>query len=231
MIGTARFGVRVTTDMEITLAHNSVKTNRERMRKLRVARKLFGVKTPSHVMEIGVGSVGACHLSPWIGFTRVTLVDANPYCAAECIRYWRDAITMEHCAVVACPQTHQTVQLIVPEGTEKPYGPAFVEGVEGPAWQQGRGKKWTGRITVPAKTMPAIDNGSIELLSLDCEGSEFAVLRSMVSRPRLIYAEMQQPGAINAYTAAILKLLGGLGYVRRKELELRYDWCWVLEAL
>ena len=227
--------------MKGTLDKNPVKISRERvrklsvngerMRKLSVARKLFGAQMPAHVMEIGVGNVAACHMSPWIGLTRVTLVDANPHCASECIRYWQDAITMEHCAIVAHPPAFQrTVQLVVPEGTKRSFGAAFVEGVSGPAWQQGRGKGWMGRIEVPAKTMPEIDDGSIELLSLDCEGSEFAVLKSMVSRPKLIYAEMQQPGTVNVHANTILKLLSGWGYVRRKELELQYDWCWVLEA-
>lgn len=65
-------------------------------------------------------------------------------------------------------------------------------------------------VNVPAIPFSWIDNGEIDVLNLDCEGSEWNVLAGMTSRPKMIYVEMR----------------AGLGYVNPNAEKIR---AWMTE--
>lgn len=93
-------------------------------------------------------------------------------------------------------------------------GASYIKGIGwAPAFQPqhvGRIKR-AGKVRV--KTLPfcAVDDGEIDLMNLDCEGSEWFVLKNMISRPAILqielyqehanYAEIQQWLDVNAYMA------------------------------
>ncbi len=47
-----------------------------------------------------------------------------------------------------------------------------------------------GKIAVPTMPFNLVDDGEIDILNLDCEGSEWFVLVNLLSRPRIIQIEL-----------------------------------------
>lgn len=68
------------------------------------------------------------------------------------------------------------------------------------------------RIDVPVVTFDCIDDGSIDVLALDCEGMEWAVLSKMRSRPKLLTIEVWDG---NPYKKEIYEWLKENGYIMR----------------
>ena len=62
----------------------------------------------------------------------------------------------------------------------------------GGAGAPGAGAKARKAGKVPVATVPfsVLDDGEIDLLNLDCEGSEWYVLEKMKSRPRILQVEL-----------------------------------------
>lgn len=73
-------------------------------------------------------------------------------------------------------------------------GSSFIKGTWCPTPETG------AEFEVEVVTFDTVDDGQIDILNLDCEGSEWAVLSKMVSRPRLLNVEIW-PG--NPYTQEI----------------------------
>ncbi len=67
-------------------------------------------------------------------------------------------------------------------------------------------------IKVPAVKFSEIDPGNIDALMLDVEGSEFEVLKTMVSRPKLIAVETRHGDGKHPGSAAIKRWMKDEGY-------------------
>lgn len=65
---------------------------------------------------------------------------------------------------------------------------------------------------VPGITIDQIDDGTIDVLLADCEGSEWFCLKHLKSRPKLIVLEMSGQGYVNPYAGEILEWLTVEGY-------------------
>lgn len=65
---------------------------------------------------------------------------------------------------------------------------------------------------VPAVTFDTIDDGTIDLLSIDIEGGEWFVLRHLTSRPTVISLETHGKRYVNPYLAEIQAWLRAEGY-------------------
>jgi len=61
------------------------------------------------------------------------------------------------------------------------------------------------KFVVECKTFDQIDDGSIDLLSLDVEGSEWYVIKHMVSRPKVISIETHGAIYVNPFLNKILE--------------------------
>ncbi|MFC2135952.1 FkbM family methyltransferase [Bacteroidota bacterium] len=69
------------------------------------------------------------------------------------------------------------------------------------------------KFTVECKTFDKIDDGSIDLLSVDIEGSEWFVIKHMVSRPTVISLETHGASYINPYWNEIINWVDSNNYV------------------
>lgn len=68
------------------------------------------------------------------------------------------------------------------------------------------------KISVEAKTFDKIDDGTIELLSVDIEGGEWFVLKHLVSRPDVVSIETHWKNYSNPYLKEINKWMSDNGY-------------------
>lgn len=69
------------------------------------------------------------------------------------------------------------------------------------------------KFEVQAITFDQIDEGSIDLLSIDIEGAEWYALKHMVSRPKVISVETHGKYYINPFLSEILTWMTRNGYV------------------
>jgi FkbM family methyltransferase len=70
------------------------------------------------------------------------------------------------------------------------------------------------RIVLQAKTFDEIDDGKIDLISIDVEGSEWFVLKHMLSRPDVISLELKSKHYINPFIKEINNWLSENGYIK-----------------
>lgn len=69
------------------------------------------------------------------------------------------------------------------------------------------------KFTVTCKTFDKIDDGTIDLLSIDIEGSEWFVLNKMISRPDVISLETHGAIYVNPYVKQILNWMRKNNYM------------------
>lgn len=65
--------------------------------------------------------------------------------------------------------------------------------------------KQTDKFTAKAKLFSEIDDGTIDLISIDTEGSEWFVIKNMISRPIVISIETHGGMYVNPYIDDLLK--------------------------
>lgn len=187
------------------------------------------IGTPKHVCEVGVGAPGYCHAHTWIGKTKVTLIDANPHCCERCQAAWASRVTVVNAAIVAAhlPCSNGVARLMVPAGRgSRPFNRGSLEGVESPAQQQGEDEHLRPVVSSPTRLFSELDPGDIDYLTIDVKGSEWAVLQTMVSRPKVLCCEMVHLGKYeNAYRLEIMKWMKDNNYMLH--LYVGADWCWV----
>lgn len=119
---------------------------------------------------------------------RTVLVEPDPEMAAEAATNWPQAEVWE----VALAEGFGIANL------RRLNGSSYVQGIEwAPAFDAFPEKKIRSRSTVEVPTAPfsLIDPGDIDVLNLDCEGSEWQVLSQMRSRPKLIQVEAYRRNA------------------------------------
>ncbi|MCD6115927.1 FkbM family methyltransferase [bacterium] len=69
------------------------------------------------------------------------------------------------------------------------------------------------KITVECRTFDEIDDGGIDLLSIDTEGSEWYVIKNMSSRPAVISLETHGAAYINPFISQILSWMNENNYI------------------
>jgi FkbM family methyltransferase len=110
-------------------------------------------------------------------------------------------------------------------------GASYIKGIAwAPAFSAcpSRAKK-AGKVSVQTVPFSDLDDGKIDMLNLDCEGSEWFVLKAMTSRPRFLqielysahghYREICEWLKSNGYTAATRWGNANLIYVRNSNLD------------
>ena len=68
------------------------------------------------------------------------------------------------------------------------------------------------KFAVKATTFSTIDDGTIALLSIDTEGSEWYVIKHLISRPMVISVETHGNAYVNPFLANIKNWMSGEGY-------------------
>lgn len=179
--------------------------------------------TPTHVCEVGVCAPLHSHVRFWIGRTRVTLIDANPLCCSQCKQTWGDKVTVVHGAVVNDARTRA---VFIGKEKSKTFGAAFLQNTDSPAAQIRQDKNWISCFEAPVLKFDTVDDGTIDYLTIDIEGCEFYVLQAMVSRPKVIFVEMQAVGYENPNLDEICQWMQREGYEQQSE-RVGFDWCWV----
>jgi FkbM family methyltransferase len=171
----------------------------------RLERKGF---TPTHVAEVGVFLPESSNVYDWIvRGVRCTLVEPDPF-SVDRIRAAFG--TMSHVALhaVAIHERSGPVQLTKRQAStflsELSTSPAIAnDGAEASGGE---------RFTVEARTFDRIDDGTIDLLSVDVEGAEWYVIRHLVSRPAVISVETHGGVYRNPKRAEIAEWMRGNGY-------------------
>jgi FkbM family methyltransferase len=159
---------------------------------------------PAHVAEVGVFLPEDSNVYGWItAGVRATLVEADPLTVDKIRAHFagRDNLTV-HAAAVC--DFHGEVEL-------RRAGPStFIQGLHSPAVvNDGYQARPNDAFTAPAILFSEVDDGSIDLLSIDIEGAEWFVLQHLKSRPAVISVEThgaryQNPrlGEIEAWMSA-----------------------------
>jgi len=74
-------------------------------------------------------------------------------------------------------------------------GSSFIEGVKSPEiMHDSKSEEKLRKVKVEVKNIKEFDRGDIDVLLLDVEGSEFDIIKSLISRPKDIIVEMYSFG-------------------------------------
>ncbi|MCB9914586.1 MAG: FkbM family methyltransferase [Planctomycetes bacterium] len=163
---------------------------------------------PAHVAEVGVYVPETSNVYDYIqAGVRTTLAEPDPSSIARLERAFGDkpCVTLHKVAVY---DFNGPLKLAQREAStfvsELPASPAIVN--------DGYRVSEDDCFEVQAVTFDRIDDGSIELLSVDTEGSEWFVLKHMTSRPGVIAIETHGAAYLNPHLAEIEAWMAANGY-------------------
>lgn len=149
---------------------------------------------PSHVAEVGVGHPSSSNIHGFIDEgVKATLVEPDPESIKLIKQQFKGNNISLHEAAVC--DFNGKVDLYQRKSS------SFVSSLQSsPAIvNDNYDIKVTDKFTVNAQIFTEIDDGTIELISIDTEGSEWFVIKNMVSRPAVISIETHGGMYINPY--------------------------------
>lgn len=164
--------------------------------------------SPEHVAEVGVYLPETSNVYDFIlAGVRCTLVEADPDSSAAIGAHFagRHNVSLHRMAVY---DKGGSLELI------RCGASTYAAAIENsPAVVNDRYRlQDADRFVVDAVTFDVIDDGSIDLLSVDIEGGEWFVIKHMVSRPAVISLETHGPRYKNPYMAEIEAWMRSNGY-------------------
>jgi FkbM family methyltransferase len=153
----------------------------------------------AHACEVGVFEPRTSNVSGWIeSGTRTTLVECDPLIVAQLQQRWGalDHVTI-HDVAVADEEGELTLYRVGAStfGANIERSPALVNDRYVP--------KDEHAFTVRCTTFDRIDDGTIDVLSIDIEGGEWNVLKHLRSRPAVISLETHGKHYTNPHMADI----------------------------
>jgi len=162
-----------------------------------------------HVCEVGVFLPEMSNILDFIlkDRLRTTLVEPDNRSIAAIRDFFRDYpnVTLLPYAVY---EYHGTLELVQRNASTfvstLPYSPAQVN--------DNYDIRQEDTFTVECRKFDELDNGSIDLLSVDTEGSEWYVIKNLVSRPKVISVEMQGKSYVNPFFKEISAWMEKEGY-------------------
>lgn len=163
----------------------------------------------AHAAEVGVWHPDTSNVYGFIlDGVRTTLVEPEPHAIDLIVQRFggRDNVKLHTCAVC---DFNGEVDLLHRESS------TFVATLEtSPAMvNDGYSKRAEDAFTAQAVKFSEIDDGTIDVLSVDTEGSEWFVLKHMISRPRVISLETHGGAYRNPYYPEITQWMREEGYV------------------
>jgi FkbM family methyltransferase len=164
-----------------------------------------------HICEVGVFMPEMSNILDFIVRERLrtTLVEPDPKSIAAIRAYFReyDNVTLLPYAVY---DHHGVLELVQRNASTfvstLPYSPAQIN-------DEYRIRK-EDTFSVECRTFDELDDGSIDLLSVDTEGSEWYVLKTMVSRPLVVSVETHGKSYLNPFYNEISAWMAANGYER-----------------
>lgn len=162
----------------------------------------------AHACEVGVYLPDTSNVRRWIERgTRTTLVECDPQVVAQLEARWgtRQTVRIVPRAVADAPGLLTLYRTGASTfGANVPSAPALVNDAYRPAARDA--------FTVEAVPFDTIDDGTIDVLSIDIEGGEWFVLKHLASRPQVISVETHGKHYVNPYAAEIAAWMAGNGY-------------------
>lgn len=172
----------------------------------KLSRKGF---TPSHVAEVGVYHPQSSNIYDYVvQGTRTTFVEPDPASIRKIREHFGEAphITLHEVATFDFNGPLELVQREASTFVSKlSASPAIVN--------DGYVTDSADKFSVEAVTFDRIDDGSIDLLSIDIEGSEWYVLKYLKSEPAVISVETHGAAYVNPFLAAIEQWMTQRGYL------------------
>lgn len=163
---------------------------------------------PASVVEVGVWHPEASNVMDYIiAGVPCVLVEPDPQ-SMDLIRNafaGRSNVTLYQCAIYDCGGTVELVRRDASTFVDTlPSSPAIVN--------DGYRVRNADKFAVQARTFDSIDDGHIDLLSVDTEGSEWFVIKHMVSRPAVVSLETHGGLYVNPFLGDILRWMETNGY-------------------
>lgn len=162
----------------------------------------------THACEVGVYLPDTSNVLGWIeDGVRTTLVECDPEIVTRLRARWGDrpTVRIEPVAVADEPGTLTLYRTGASTfGSNVPSSPALVNDAYRPDARDA--------FTVPAVTFDTIDDGTIDVLSIDIEGGEWFVLKHLASRPQVISVETHGKHYANPFQAQIDAWMATNGY-------------------
>jgi len=164
-----------------------------------------------HVCEVGVFLPEMSNIIDFIvtDHVKTTLVEPDPRSIAAIREYFRDYenVTLLPYAVYDHDGELELVQRNASTFVaELPYSPALVN--------DNYVIRKEDTFSVSCKRFDRIDDGSIDLLSVDTEGSEWYVIKYLKSRPAVISVETHGKSYLNPFLKEITEWMADNGYAR-----------------
>lgn len=162
-----------------------------------------------HVAEIGVYLPETSNILKFIGENiQTTLVEANPDSVKKIKEYFASNVNVTIYPYAVWDRGGQVT-------FNKAESSSFVDELEiSPAVVNDYYISSTDKqIVVESKTFDEIDDGTIDLLSVDIEGGEWYVLKYLKSKPVIISIETNWKNYINPFIGEINEWLNQNGYV------------------
>ena len=155
--------------------------------------------------EVGVNEPHLSQIKPWLDageYDRAILVEPHPVAGANCERAFEGlrGVKVLRCAVGF---SEGEVELI-DHGQS-----SFVASLPNSPARANREREDGPRFRAPCVTFDQIDPEDLDLLCVDTEGSEWAVIERMQSMPKVIQVETHFTGSgyVNPYLSEILERL------------------------
>ncbi len=162
---------------------------------------------PLYVAEVGVYIPETSNVINYIeSGIKTLLVEADPK-VVERIKNKFGSLSNVVCKQVAVFDHNGVVKLAQRASS------TFISSLKSPAIINDQyAIKEEDEFEVRAVTFDTLDNGKIDLLSIDIEGAEWFVLKHMKSRPAIISIETHGKYYLNPYTTEILQWMDSNGY-------------------
>jgi len=164
---------------------------------------------PKHVCEVGVYYPETSNILGFISDgLKATLIEPLPECVEAINLYFSDNDNVSVHPYAIADESGE-IELFKFESS------SFVSSLEEtPALKNDNYNKSKGeRITVISKRFDEIDDGTIDLISIDVEGSEWFVLKHMKSRPGVISLELKSKYYVNPHLNEINNWLADNCYI------------------
>lgn len=162
----------------------------------------------NHVVEVGVYLPHTSNILDWIQKgVRTTLVEPSPPSIQAIESYFKDNtnITLHKVAIF---ETNGTISLYNRDAStfiaEPGSSPAMINDNYTP--------DESDKIEVECRRFDEIDDGSIDILSVDIEGAEWYVIQNLVSRPAIVSVETHGKFYINPRMEDINHWMESNGY-------------------
>lgn len=142
------------------------------------------------IFEVGVGDPWQSRTSQYIGSDiECYLFEPNP----ECFEQLNNAFSKYPNFKLfnfALGDENKTVNFFLVKG-----GSSFFEGVKSPEMNHNpNSENERQKIEIPVRDIRDFDDGKIDILLLDTEGTEYPIIKNLISRPKKIIVEMYSFG-------------------------------------